>query len=153
MKAARHQLKPQLDLQFSTVYSGLREGTRIDQLLISPMQGVHGIDVSGGIRYQLPLQRRAAEGGILSADAASRQAVLRSEDAARNIASSVVVALEGLRNADRQLTAVEESVRQFRAALENERTKYRLGVGALVDILTVEDRLFSVWYLPAWSFK
>jgi outer membrane protein len=143
-RAARNQLKPQLDLLLSTGYSGLREGARIDQFLISPAQGVHGMDVTGGIRYQLPLQRRAAAGTILSADAAARQAALRSEDVARNIASAVVVALEGLRHATRQLTAVDESVRQFRTALDNERAKYRLGVGSLVDVLTVEDRLTGV---------
>jgi outer membrane protein TolC len=55
-----------------------------------------------------------------------------------------VIALEGLRNAARQLTAVGESVRQFNTALDNERAKYRLGVGSLVDVLTVEDRLTGV---------
>jgi outer membrane protein len=143
-KAARNQLKSQLDVQLSIGYSGLREGTRPDQFLISPLQGVHGIDVTGGIHYQLPLQRRAAEGNILSADATVRQAELRGEDLARTIASAVVVALVGLRNASRQLTAARESVRQFNTALENERAKYRLGVGSLVDVLTVEDRLTGV---------
>jgi outer membrane protein len=144
LKAARNQLKPQLDVQLSTGYSGLREGTRIDQFLTSSVQGVRGVDVTGGIHYQLPLERRAAEGGILSADAAVRQSILRSDDVARNIASSVVVAVAALRNAGRQLAAVDESIRQFRTALENQRAKYRLGVGSVVDVLTVEDRLTGV---------
>ena len=49
-----------------------------------------------------------------------------------------------LRNASNQLTAVGESVRQFHTALDNERAKYRLGVGSLIDVLTVEDRLTGV---------
>jgi outer membrane protein len=143
-KAATNQIKPQLDLQFSTGYSGLKEGTAPGQYLVSPFTGVHGVDAVGGVRYQLPLQNRAAQASVLQARSGALQAYHRSQDAARNIASAVIVALEGVRNALRQLEEVDRSVLYFRTALDNERERYRLGVGSLVEVLTVEDRLTSV---------
>jgi outer membrane protein TolC len=142
--AAKNQLKPQLDLQFSTGYSGLKDGLRPDQYLLSTVGGVHGIDATGGIRYQFPLENRAAEGAVLQARSTALQAGYRSQDTARNIASSVIVALDGVRSAAQQLERTNESVAFFRTALENERDKYRLGVGSLVEMLTVEDRLTGV---------
>jgi outer membrane protein TolC len=142
--AAKNQLKPQLDLQFTVGYSGLREGTRPDQFLISPVTGIRGVDVIGGIHYQFPLENRAAAGSVLQANSAVRQADFRRQDLARNIAAAVSVAMESIRNSARQLAAADESVRQFNTALDNEREKYRLGVGSLVDVLTVEDRLTGV---------
>ncbi len=142
--AARNQLKPQLDLQFSTGYSGLKDGLRPDQYILSTIDGVHGVDATGGIRYQFPLQNRAAEASVLQARSTALQAGYRSQESARNIASAVIVTAEGVRSAARQLEKVNQSVAFFRTALDNEREKYRLGVGSLVEVLTVEDRLTGV---------
>jgi len=49
-----------------------------------------------------------------------------------------------VRSAALQLEKVNQSVAFFRTALDNEREKYRLGVGSLVEVLTVEDRLTGV---------
>lgn len=142
--AAKNQLKPQLDFQFSTGYSGLKDGMRPDQYILSTIDGVHGVDAIGGIRYQFPMENRAAEGSVLQARSTALQAGYRSQESARNIASAVIVAGGGVRNAALQLERVNRSVAFFRTALDNEREKYRLGVGSLVEVLTVEDRLTGV---------
>ena len=142
--AAKNQLKPQVDLQFSTGYSGVKDGLRPDQYILSTIGGVHGIDLSGGVRYQFPLQNRAAEGGLVQARSTALQAAYHTQESARNIASGVIVAEASVRSAALQLGKVNESVALFRTSLDNEREKYRLGVGSLVDVLTVEDRLTSV---------
>ncbi len=139
--AAKNQLKPQLDIQFSTGYSGLREGTTPYQFLDAPFAGVHGVDATGGIRYQFPMQNRAAEANVLQTRSTAVQADYKSQDAARNIASAVIVAVEGVRSAIRQREATDRSVAFFRTALDNERDKYRLGIGSIIEVLTVEDRL------------
>jgi outer membrane protein TolC len=72
------------------------------------------------------------------------QAGYRTQESARNITSSVIVAEASVRSAALQLEKVNESVALFRTALDNEREKFRLGVGSLVDVLTVEDRLNEV---------
>jgi outer membrane protein TolC len=142
--AARNQLRPQVDLQLTSGYSGLKDGTNPDQYLASPFGGVHGIDAVAGIRYSFPLENRAAQGSVMQARSTLAQADYRSQDTARNIASSVVVAVQGVRSAVQQLEKVNQSVLHFQTALDNEREKYRLGVGSLVEVLTVEDRLTGV---------
>jgi outer membrane protein TolC len=142
--ASRNQLKPQLDLQLSAGYSGLREGTGIDQYVISPFTGVRGVDLAGAIHYQLPLGNRAAQASVMQASAVTRQAEYRVEETSRNVVSSVITALDALRNSMEQLEKTLESVVYAQTSLENERKKLRLGVGSLVDILTVEERLNTV---------
>ncbi|MDE3197883.1 MAG: TolC family protein, partial [Acidobacteriota bacterium] len=63
--AARNQLKPQLDLQLNSGFSGLREGRRVDEFAVSPFSGVHGLDATVGLRYQFPLENRAAEANVV----------------------------------------------------------------------------------------
>jgi outer membrane protein len=142
--AARNQLRPQVDLRLGTGYSGLREGTRFDQYLASPFSGIRGADLIAGLRYSFPLGNHAAKARFAEVNAVSRQARYRVDDAARTVASQVVVALEGVRNAAAQWEKARESVSHFQTALDNEREKYRLGFGSLVDVLTVEDRLTGV---------
>ena len=70
-----------------------------------------------------------------------RQAELRTLQTSQAIMASVVTAVGGVRNAALQLQRAREAVAASQAALDGEREKYRLGVGQLVDVLTMEDRL------------
>ena len=87
------------------------------------------------------MQNRAAEANVVQTRSTAAQADYKTQDTARNIASAVIVAAEGVRNAILQRQETDRSVAFFRTALDNEREKYRLGIGSLVEVLTVEDRL------------
>ncbi len=141
--AAANQLLPQLNLTLSAGASGLDEGTFFVHYLNSPFHQVRGLDVIGGITFSFPPARNAARGQLLQATAAQRQAEIQVTNAARTIASNVVVAYHALRNAQAQLVQAQLSVDSFQKSLDNEREKLRLGIGSIVDILTVEDRLTS----------
>jgi len=77
----------------------------------------------------------------MRAQSSLRQAELRTLQTSQAIMASVVTAVGGVRNAALQLQRAREAVASSQAALEGEREKYRLGVGQLVDVLTMEDRL------------
>jgi outer membrane protein len=66
---------------------------------------------------------------------------LQAVQVSRNITSAVVTATEALRNGVLRLGKSRESVEFFQAAIEGERERYRVGIGSVVDVLTVEDRL------------
>jgi outer membrane protein len=138
---AKNALRPAVDLTLSTGYSGLHEGTYPASYLASPFTGVHGMDAVAGVRYEFSPRNNAAGGRLAQTEAAIRQAELRAADTARGIATDVSIAMGGVRNAALRLGKARESVTAFRAALDGEREKYRLGFGSLVDILTTEDRL------------
>ena len=77
----------------------------------------------------------------MRAQSSVRQAELRTLQTSQTIMASVVTAVAGVRNAALQLQRAREAVASSQAALDGEREKYRLGVGQLVDVLTMEDRL------------
>ena len=139
--AARDRLRPQLDLKFSTGYSGLNEGRRPDRLFHSPFTNAAGVDLSGGIEYNLPLGRHAARAQVDALVATSRQNQYSTQDLGRSIASSVLAAVAAYRSAIIRAQQARQSVDASRAALDGEREKLRLGVGSVVDLLTIEDRL------------
>ena len=139
--AAQNALKPQLNLNFQTGYSGLSEGTAPAQFFNSAYHSIQGLDAVAGAIYSFPLRNNLATGEVRQALASLNQAQLRAADLGRSIASSVVTAVSAVRNAARQLDQARESVRSSEAALQGERDKFKLGFNSLVDVLTVEDRL------------
>ena len=141
--AAADLIRPQVDLTFSSGYSGLKEGRRIDRSLIALLSGVRGVDAVAGITYEFPPRNNFAKGRQAEAAAAVRQADLRYLETARNITSEASAALQAVHHAIGRLSKARESVEFFQTALEGERDKLRLGFGSLVDLLTVEDRLTS----------
>ena len=143
LNAAKNELQPQVNLSLAAGYAGLQEGRRIDQLLSSTYVGIPGPQGSVGITYSFPVGNRSAHGLLTQADAFSREADLKQRELGRNISAAVVVAAEGVRNGIARLKNAREAVESFSKALAGERDKYRGGIGSIVDILTIEDRLTS----------
>jgi len=138
---ARNAILPRLNLGLSTGYSSLEEGTSIAEYLGAPGRAPRGPDVDIGITYQFPPSNNAARGALTLAQANVRQAELRTLQTSQIIMASVVTAVGGVRSAAVQSQRAREAVASSQAALAGEREKYRLGVGQLVDVLTMEDRL------------
>jgi outer membrane protein TolC len=141
LTAARNGTLPQLSLNLSSGYSSLDEGTGIVDFFRAPGRAVRGPNLCAGITYQFLPSNNAALGGLRLAESNLRQAELRTLETSQNIMASVVTAVAGVRNAALQLQKAREAVAASQAALEGEREKYRLGVGQLVDVLTIEDKL------------
>lgn len=138
---ARKALLPQLNLNLSTGYSSLDEGTGVGNFFSSPGRAPRGPDVGVGVTYQFPPSNNTAYGALMQAQSNLRQAELRTLQTSQGIMAAVVTAVGGVRNAALQLQRTQEAVAASQAALDGEREKYRLGVGQLVDVLTMEDRL------------
>jgi outer membrane protein len=139
--AARNQLRPQIDLAVSAGYSGLKEGRRPDRLLVAPFTQAGGPDATATLRYTFPVQNSYSQGQLLQAASTYSQAGLKAFDLSRTIASDVTVAATSVGNAIDQWKNAHQAVVAYQAALDGEHDKLRLGVGSLIDLLTVEDRL------------
>jgi outer membrane protein TolC len=138
---ARNATLPQLNLSLSSGYSSLDEGTGIGNFFSSPGRAPRGPDVGLGVTYLFPPSNNAARGTLMVAQANVRQAEFRTLQTSQVIMASVITAVGGVRNAALQLQRTQKAVAASQAALDGEREKYRLGVGQLVDVLTMEDRL------------
>ena len=139
--AARNGTRPQLNLDLSSGYSSLQEGTGVSDFFTAPGRAVRGPDVGAGVVYRFPPSNNAALGALRLAESNVRQAELRTLGASQTIMAAVVTAIAGVRNAALQLQRAREAVAASQSALDGEREKYRLGVGQIVDVLTIEDRL------------
>jgi len=137
---AKDQFKPRLNLVVSAGYAGLVEGRLFSEFFTSTLGGNHGPTVSAGLIYQSPTKNQAAS-QMMRTQASLRQAEIATQELRRSASSAVIVGLTNNRTAILRLRKAEESVSSLTRALENQREKFRLGVGSILDVLQVEDRL------------
>jgi len=142
LDGARNKLLPQVDLNFSAGYSGLQEGRHVGDF-VGAAAGVSGPTATAGISYSFPPANQTARGLVMQSEGSAVQADMQARQLARAINGSVIVNLEALRNAIARAKRARESVQSYQSALAGERDKYSGGIGSIVDILTVEDRLTS----------
>ncbi len=143
LTAAKNRLQPQIDLNFAGGYAGLAEGRTFNNFFNAPFNNIQGANTSVGFVYSFSGANQAARGALHQADASAKQAHLKADDLARTISSQVVISVQGVRNAILRLKNSRQAVEAFQAALAGERDKYRGGIGSIVDVLTVEDKLNS----------
>ncbi len=140
-QAAHNSLLPQLNLVAQAGYSGLASGHDASDYLLSLSNRARGPDISAGIQYSFSPANRAAHGQVQAAEATYREAALAGSETERAIAVAVVNALTSLQSTAAALDKAAESAKFYRQALDGERDKLRLGVGSLIDLLTMESRL------------
>lgn len=141
LPAARNQLRRQLDVSLSAGYSGLLENQNIFATFGAPFRNPAGPNATASIRYSFPRENSAARGALIEAEASHRQTLLTRANTERTIASNVATAMTALVKSIARLQEDREAVKYYQLALTGEQDKYHLGIGSLVDVLTIEDRL------------
>ena len=139
--AAVNGLLPQVDFSLNLGYTSAAEGRTFSRYLSAVAAGVEGPDIVGRISYRFPMQNRVSSGRLTQADAQLRQATLARDELARTIRSSVISSYSALRNAVVGVARAREAVEAFQEATRGEAEKLALGVGSIIALLTIEDRL------------
>lgn len=142
--AARNRLLPQLNLNLQTGYSGLQEGGGTNDFFAASVAGVRGPNASLGFSYSFPGKNQSGHGLVRQTQAQSQQAEALSRENARIISAQLMTAVGAVRSAILRAKNARESVEAYEAALNGEREKYKAGIGSIVDVLTVEDKLTGV---------
>lgn len=142
-EAATNALLPQVDFAVTVGYTALAEGQGFNRYFSSLLGGVEGLDTSGRISYRFPVRNSQARGQLAEADAQLRQETTRLADIERTIRSSITESYSAVRNALLSLEQIRESAAAFQEALRGEQDKLALGIGSIVNLLTIEDRLTS----------
>jgi outer membrane protein TolC len=140
--AAQTNLKPQLDVTVSVGYAGLAEGGSAGALG-GLVQNRGGTNIGTSISYQWPFDNNVARGRYRQQAAAYDQSTIRAASVERSIGIGVESTLSGLAHSARQLRESEEAVALYRISVENEKTKYKLGISTMIDVLTINDRLLG----------
>jgi outer membrane protein TolC len=139
--AAQNKLLPQLNLNLQAGYSGLQEGGNMNNFFAASLAGVRGPNTTIGFTYSFPGKNRAGHGAARQAQAQLEQTQMQSRETARNISAQLVTAVGAVRSAVLRAKNARESVEAYRAALNGEKEKYKAGMGSIVNVLTVEDKL------------
>lgn len=141
-KAARKDLKPQLDLTMELSYAGLSEGSEFRRFYTSlDPRPVDGPSAVGTLRFVYPFGNRSARGLLVQREALRSQAKLREQNLARGIGSAILVAFSDLEQSSQEALRAREAVALYRQTVDNEREKLRIGASTIVDIITIADRL------------
>jgi outer membrane protein TolC len=138
---ARHRLKPQVDLVLHGGYAGMNTGGSARSYFNSIGDHIEGPLAMATLNFGFPVANRSARGNLIQQEAYYQQSVINAEDLARGIQSSVTIALERVRNAAEELKESEKAMAQYLIALENEKSKRKLSMSTLIDVIVTEDRL------------
>src|SRR6185369_12394197 len=92
-----------------------------------------GPNVLGTLRLGFPIGNRSARGLLAQRNAALEQAMLRSDDLARNITSAVRTSLAQLESAVAEVNRLDVAFRSYKQAVTNEIDKLSLGRSTVLD--------------------
>ncbi len=137
--AARNNERPQLDIVLSAAQAGLAE--RASPLAVGAAFSQNfGPGYGAGVVYQIPFGNNAARGLTRQQVAVVEAQRAQLRELGFAIENNVETSAYAVQRAADQLREADSAVRTYGAALENERTKRRLGMATLIDVLNIEDR-------------
>jgi outer membrane protein TolC len=144
--AAQKNQRPQLDLALSMSQQGLAQGYSPDQgSSFSQNYGSsfgqhYGPGYGGFILFQMPINNNAARGLTQQQQALLRSYEITLVELGYAVTNNIQVATQGMLNSYDRLKEAKAAVEKYQTSVNNERTKRRLGLSTLLDVLNVEDR-------------
>jgi outer membrane protein len=141
MVAAQKNTKPELNVTAGIGYAGLQEGGNFKNYLNSINQNAVGLNYTTSVMLKIPWGNNAAEGFATQKKAGQRQAQLQALDLDRIIRSNVAVAIEAVKRHGEGLKKAREAVVLYQKGVNDEATKYKLGMSTIIDVITTANRL------------
>jgi len=142
LTAARDLARPVVDLAINVGANGLREGATIGASANPVASPFAGPGLMAQLQVQLPVGNHGARGAIEQASAQLTEAEIRQRALHDDIGAAVEARLAELRHAAEALAGSAQIVRLYGRSLDHERTRRRLGMATLIDVINVEDRYF-----------
>ena len=136
-RAARHDLRPRVDLSLHLSYDGVDNGQRPQAFLSNERDGFR---VIGGLSMELPLQNRLYSGQLRERLAEEGQASVLREQVAQTIASEVMVALEEVASTYTAYSVSADAEKYYAQALEKEHKRFLIGDSSFIDVVTLQDK-------------
>ncbi len=140
--ASTSELKPRLDLVFSTGYMsrafGRGFGTYFDGF---DSGGANNLNASFALKYEFLATNAAARGKMLQNAAALEEARITRDAVRRRIAAGVTVAIESLARGESGMKVSEEAVDLLGQTVQAEQRKFTFGMATLFDVINAQDAL------------
>lgn len=140
LKAARNRTKPQLNLELSIGYDGVRRKDSFSNSLQTIEYNQSDPDWSTGFRITCPIENNTAEGDLEQILAKNRQGSLQENELVRSIKTQINLTQADLISLSNEIQRSEEAVSSYTKAITNEREKYLMGETTILGLLYIEDR-------------
>lgn len=143
LRAARDDLRPQLDLSVGFGYAGLETGRGLGEWVSPLYRNVPGMNTTVQLSYRLPVANSEAQGRAMQRSALAQRQRIVERDLGREIATGVTLAVEALQRSSLSAAEAGAAVELYRVTVANEREKHRLDAATLFDVILAEDALTS----------
>lgn len=143
LRGADHNTLPRLDLTAAVGYAGTVGRDGVGRFFDALGRNVEGLNASGGVTLEVPLDNAAADGDRAQAAALQLLAETARDDLDRTLRSNVVAALDDLHAEVDSLAAAQRAEAAYAQALDDERSKLRAGLATVLDTVVIEDLLTS----------
>ncbi|ASF46674.1 TolC family protein [Methylovulum psychrotolerans] len=135
LAAAQQNNRTQLDLNLSFGYSGLTEGSAVANTVTALQPKGNGPNAAVSVNLAFPVTDNAYRSAIVQRAAAAEQNSIQTRALQNAIRNNIHVHINALR-----LSAAQWAKAKFQAetqfqVLENEKKRYKLGVGSVLDII------------------
>lgn len=145
MVGAQKNLKPQLDFDLDLGYTGFTEDVRQQrntrQYTSAFNHNTTGLNFNAMFSLEWPVLNDFRRGTFVRRGAQERQAVISTNNLARQIVSKIVVAMSDVIQSAAELKKAHESVLLYKTAVKKERLKLKIGESTVIDLMDVDDRL------------
>lgn len=141
LTSAVNNLLPQLNINAGVGYTGLQDGGEVDNFFQSLGSNMDGANYSAGITLTVPLGNNAAEGLLVQRRSSVKKAGINTRNLERNIRSGIIVAIQALGNATKELLEMRRSVKYYSTAVSNEKIKFSMGMASVLDIINIQNFL------------
>lgn len=135
-EAARHDLKPRVDLSLHLSYDGIESGQTPAAFINNERDGFR---VMGGLSMEFPLENRLYSGALREALAEEQQADVLREQLAQSVASEVMLALDEVARTYEAYQVSLDAEKYYAQALEKERKRFLIGDSSFIDVITLQD--------------
>jgi outer membrane protein TolC len=125
----------------SVGYSGQKENRSAVVALDALRRPASGVNVALGLVYVLPVEGNIRSGLVRQRAALAEQARIELQALQQSARAGIAIQRAAVASAALQLEQVRMQVRLQTQVFANERKKYRLGLGTVLDVLTAEGLL------------
>ena len=139
--AARSELRPRMDLSFTTGYRAAEVGRGPDDFFSPLVRRQPELDAIVQLTFEFPFSNSGARGRALQSNALHAQSRIVYTSLRRSIAIGVGVALETLARGEEAMRESERAVRLFESGVRSVQRKFQLGSSTLFDLIQAQDAL------------
>ena len=143
VRAARLNLKPQLNFSLNTSFSAIDDGSHANKYFDVFTTSYTGPSVMGAFVFDWPVANNLQRGLLNQSLATLQQRAINTEDLLRNITSSVVFSVGSVENALQQYEASSAGRLQYRKSLDAEYAKLKAGNSTFLNAVETEELFTS----------